>query len=147
MENNHPSDYSDSEEFHPSIKKFNDQVVNTEESYDDSFNINEVDDNDSHSESEANYDMPERDELVDTENLDGRCLEEDKDGDILVLEDSDLSDREIPCKKWLTVRKKLPFEMKENVQLTLYEAFFLSYALGVLVIKNERLYIIIVIII
>ncbi len=73
------------------------------------------------------------------DNLDPRCLVEERSGKLLVVDDSDNSDSDWPDMrtKWRPVRKHAPFQIKENLCLTLEEAFFLSYALGCLVVMNK----------
>ncbi len=75
---------------------------------------------------------------IDT-NLDPRCLIEESSGKLLVVDDSDNSDCEWPetRTKWRPVRKHEPYPVKENLCLTLEEAFFLSYALGCLVVLKK----------
>ncbi len=81
----------------------------------------------------------EQTESDDDVNLDPRCLIEESSGKLLVVDDSDNSDCEWPDTrtKWRPVRKHEPYQIKENLCLMLEEAFFLSYALGCLVILKK----------
>ncbi len=72
-------------------------------------------------------------------NLDPRCLIEESSGKLLVVDDSDDSDSEWSDSrtKWRPVRKHENVQIKEHLCLTLEEAFFLSYALGSLVVLDK----------
>ncbi|XP_052085458.1 tRNA-splicing endonuclease subunit Sen2-like [Mytilus californianus] len=90
----------------------------------------------------------EKSKLSDTESsdsdLDSLYKSDDTEGDLFIVDDSD-SEAEV-CKrrkisrkkkKWRPVLKKDPFFVKENLHLSFEEAFFLSYGLGCLVVKDD----------
>lgn len=69
--------------------------------------------------------------------------EDEEDGDTLVVSDTDTSDVDVGLittnKKQKTMMiKKDPFSLKEHLQLSLVEAFFLSYGLGCLIVTDEN---------
>jgi tRNA-splicing endonuclease subunit Sen2 len=71
---------------------------------------------------------------------DSQCLETDSDGDVLVMDDTDDSDIDDSVRSsrpvWQTICKKDPYPLTEHLQLSLEEAFFLSYGLGCLVVNT-----------
>lgn len=78
-------------------------------------------------------------------DLDSLCKSDDTEGELFIVDDSD-SEAEV-CKrkklsrkkkKWRPVLKKDPFFVKENLHLSFEEAFFLSYGLGCLVVKDDK---------
>ncbi|XP_060069988.1 tRNA-splicing endonuclease subunit Sen2-like isoform X2 [Ylistrum balloti] len=72
--------------------------------------------------------------------LDSLCEEDEGEGDVLVIEDSD-SETEGRYKKilkrWLPVLKKDAYHVKEFLHLSLEEAFFLSFGLGCLIVRDN----------
>lgn len=76
-------------------------------------------------------------------DLDSLCKSDDDDGNLLVIEDSD-SDvdhckrRKSNRKRWRPVLKKDPLFVQENLHLSFEEAFFLSYGLGCLIVRDEH---------
>jgi len=87
-----------------------------------------------------NYDRAECKDLSDNDDDDEEEDEEsDSDGDTYVVDDSTDSDEDDSCvkrTKWENIRKRDPYPVKENLQLGLEEAFFLSYGFGCLIVKD-----------
>ncbi|KAK2144846.1 hypothetical protein LSH36_725g00036 [Paralvinella palmiformis] len=72
---------------------------------------------------------------------DDRSLTDENDGDLLVIDDSDDSDVDVTMDTrlaWRPVVKVDPYEVREHLQLSMEEAFFLSYALGCLILYDEN---------
>ncbi|OWF38859.1 tRNA-splicing endonuclease subunit Sen2-like [Mizuhopecten yessoensis] len=73
--------------------------------------------------------------------LDQLCEEDEDEGDVLVVEDSDSDTegryRKLSKQRWLPVLKKDAYPLKEFLHLSLEEAFFLSYGLGCLIVKEN----------
>ncbi|CAH1773641.1 unnamed protein product [Owenia fusiformis] len=96
----------------------------------------EIDDTDEHDTISNEHNQPIHDYVINH-----RCNYEDKDGNLLVVENSDESDNELGTEEkpfWEAVRKRDPYHIEEHVHLTLEEAFFLSYGLGCLVVHDEQ---------
>lgn len=87
----------------------------------------------------ANYENT----VISDSDLDSLCKSDDEEGDLFIVDDSD-SDlelskkRKVTKKKWRPVLKRDPFFVQENLHLSFEEAFFLSYGLGCLVVKDEN---------
>ncbi|XP_076084588.1 tRNA-splicing endonuclease subunit Sen2-like isoform X2 [Mytilus galloprovincialis] len=91
----------------------------------------------------------EKSKLLNTEStdsdFDSLCKSDDTEGELFIVDDSD-SEAEVwkrrklsrKKKKWRPVLKKDPFFVKENLHLSFEEAFFLSYGLGCLVVKDDN---------
>lgn len=73
--------------------------------------------------------------------IDRRCSISDDAGDLLVVADTDDSDLDATVDTrlpWQPVMKKDPYPVKEYLQLSMEEAFFLTYVLGCLVLYDEN---------
>ncbi|XP_050406162.2 tRNA-splicing endonuclease subunit Sen2 [Patella vulgata] len=80
-------------------------------------------------------------ETIDLSSYDLLCHGDDKHGDLFVIpnDNYDKLVKSIKQKlKWRPVLKQNPFPIKEYLQLSLVEAFFLSYGLGCFILKEKE---------
>ncbi|ESP01623.1 hypothetical protein LOTGIDRAFT_200224 [Lottia gigantea] len=81
--------------------------------------------------------------LIDSDSsktvFDPLCIQNEKTGDLFVIP-SENYDKNIKRKtrKWRPIMKMNPFPIKEYLQLSFVEAFFLCYGLGCLIVQNSE---------
>ena len=69
------------------------------------------------------------------------CLSEEEDGELLIVDDTEDSDVDTAMNTrlpWQPVIRREPYQIQEHLQLSMEEAFFLSYGLGCLVLHDEK---------